>query len=68
MDFRMHWQSEGTFHPLTHFSQGCLDRVPVRMMDHEAAQHEGMVLGVVATGVPAFVDVEQMHAWHIPIA
>jgi hypothetical protein len=38
------------------------------MMDQEAAQHEGMVLWIVTAGVPAFVDVEQMHAWHIPIA
>jgi hypothetical protein len=30
-------------------------------MNHQSAQHEGVVLWVVAAGVAAFVDVEQMH-------
>ena len=36
--------------------------MPVGVMNHQSAQHEGMVLRVMTTGVAAFVDVEKMHA------
>jgi hypothetical protein len=36
--------------------------MPVRVVYHQAAEHEGMVLRVMTPGVAAFVDVEKMHA------
>jgi hypothetical protein len=36
--------------------------MPVRVVHHQAAEHEGMVLRVMTPGVAAFVDVEKMHA------
>jgi len=36
--------------------------MPIRMVYHQPAEDERMVLRIVAAGIAAFIDVEQMHA------
>lgn len=62
MDLRFNWQAEIRAQSLPHVPEGGLCFMPVRVVHHQAAEHEGMVLRVMTPGVAAFVDVEEMHA------
>ena len=61
MDLRFNWQAEIRAQSLPHVPEGGLCFMPVRVVHHQAAEHEGMVLRVMTPGVAAFVDVEKMH-------
>ena len=58
MDLRFHWQAENDAQSLAHIPEGGLSFMPIRMVYHQPAEYEGMVLRVVAAGITAFIDVE----------
>ena len=62
MDLRFHRKAENDAQSLAHIPEGGLSFMPVRVVHHQTTEHESMVLRVMAAGIAAFIDVEQMHA------